>query len=58
MGRNNQNPEQIFQSELNTNKTIPVIPPILANKYMQPIGNYNKNGCFLPLTPNYRAEID
>jgi len=30
--RNNQNPEQIFPSELNTNKPLPVIPPILVDK--------------------------
>jgi len=50
-GRNNQNPEQIFQSELNTNYAIPVIPPILANKYMQLIGKNNKNKYLLPLLP-------
>ena len=30
-GRNNQNPEQIFRSELNINKPIPVMPPIVPN---------------------------
>ena len=49
--RNNQNPEQIFQSELNTNKPLPVIPPILVDKYMQLFGKDIKGGCFLPLPP-------
>ncbi|HQB50209.1 MAG TPA: hypothetical protein PLW33_05990, partial [Candidatus Cloacimonas sp.] len=51
-GRNNQNPEQIFQSELNTMKPLPVIPPILVYKYIQLIAKDNEVGYFLPLPPS------
>jgi len=34
---------------LNAKKTIPVILPILADKYMQLIGKNNKNRYLLPL---------
>jgi len=47
-------PEQIFQSELNTDKPLPVIPPILVYKYIQLIGKDNKGGYFLPLPPTVR----
>ena len=50
-GRNNQNPEQIFQSELNTDKPIPLIPPIIVDNYMHLIGKDIKGGYFLPLPP-------
>ena len=51
-GRNNQNLEQIFQSELNTMKPLPVIPPILVYKYIQLIAKDNEVGYFLPLPPS------
>ena len=51
-GRNNQNLEQIFQSELNTKKPLPNIPPILVDKYIQLIAKDNEVGYFLPLPPS------
>jgi hypothetical protein len=43
--------EQIFPSELNTKKPLPVVPSILFYEYTQPIEKYNKGGYFLPLPP-------
>jgi len=58
-GRNNQNTEQIFPSELNTNKPIPVIPPISVDKYMQLIGKENKGDNFYLYHPAfYEKELD
>ena len=53
-GRNNQNPEQIFQSELNTDKPIPLIPPIIVDNYMHLLGKDIKRGYFLPLPPTQK----
>ena len=39
-GRNNQNPEQIFRSEVNINKPIPVMPPIVPNLPFLITGEY------------------
>ncbi|MDY0218654.1 MAG: hypothetical protein RBR14_04795, partial [Candidatus Cloacimonas acidaminovorans] len=55
-GRNNQNPEQIFQSELNTDKPIPLIPPIIVDNYMHLLGKDIKGGYFLPLPPKFSAQ--
>ena len=52
--RNNQNPEQIFPSELNTNKPLPVIPPILVDKYMQLFGKDIKGDTFYLYHPSKR----
>jgi len=43
-GRENQNSEQIYPSELNTKKPLPVVPAILVYEYMQLIGKANKKG--------------
>ncbi|HOQ83380.1 MAG TPA: hypothetical protein PLT80_03915, partial [Candidatus Syntrophosphaera thermopropionivorans] len=53
-GRDNQNPEQIYQTELNTDKAIPLIPPIVVDNYIPLMGKKVKGGYFLPLPPNLR----
>ncbi|HOL24544.1 MAG TPA: hypothetical protein PLN14_07445, partial [Candidatus Hydrothermia bacterium] len=43
-GRDNQNPEQIYQTELNTDKAIPLIPPIVVDNYIHLIGKEGQGG--------------
>ena len=50
-GRDNQNPEQIYQTELNIDKAIPLIPPIVVDNYIPLMGKKVKWGNFLPLPP-------
>ncbi|HNZ44356.1 MAG TPA: hypothetical protein PKH12_00345, partial [Candidatus Syntrophosphaera thermopropionivorans] len=56
-GRDNQNLEQIYQTELNTDKAIPIIPLIVVDNYIPLIGNKVKGRILFTFTTQKLDEL-
>ena len=56
-GRDNKNPEQIYQTELNTDKAIPLIPPIVVDNYIPLMGKKVRGGILFAFTTQVRKNL-